>query len=112
MPVAPLPNFGNDDVLNFTRIDRTTRGNDRKIFSDPKWAKFERLTFSMSGNTAECTAGIDEIIDFLNISLMKEIGLTDWEGRTWAGFIVAPDTEVSETPQGFQLQLVFEGELT
>lgn len=107
-----IPNFGNEDTWNFTRIDRTTRGNDRKIFSDPKWAKFERLTFTMSGNTADCTAGIDEIIAFLNVSLMKEIGFTDWEGRTWKGFIVAPETEVSETVDGFSLQIIFEGELT
>lgn len=107
-----IPNFGNEDTWNFTRIDRTTRGNDRKIFSDPKWAKFERLTFEMFGNTADCTAGIDEIIAFLNVSLMKEIGFTDWEGRTWKGFIVAPETEVTETADGFSLQIVFEGVLT
>lgn len=107
-----IPNFGNTDTWNLTRIDRVTRGNDRKIFSDPKWAKFERLIFTLDGNNENCSAGIDEIIAFLNVSLMKEIGFTDWEGRTWSGFILAADTDIIATPEGFSLQLVFEGELT
>ena len=55
-PVSPTntltlddPNFGNGDTLNFTRIDRETRGGDRKIFADGKWAFWERLEMSVTG---------------------------------------------------------------
>lgn len=102
------PEFGNGDTLTFTRIDRTTRGGDRKIFSDPKWSQWERLELSVRGL---CEATADDIIAFLNASLGKEIGLLDWEGRNWSGFVVNPETDVTEEQSGFAFQFVFEGTL-
>ena len=100
------PGFGDENLLSFTRIDRTTRGNVRHIYSDPKWASWERLTFTVDGI---CQETRDTIIAFLNASLGEKIGLADWEGRTWEGFIVAPDTDIEEDTQGFKLDLTFEG---
>jgi len=104
------PDFGNTDTFNFTRLDRKTRGGDRKLLTDAKWAKWERLELSMTG--IDCNATVDEIITFLNASLGKEIGFADWEGRTWKGIIVAPDTDIIEQQTGRALKLVFEGEVT
>ena len=104
------PDFGNTDAFNFTRIDRKTRGGDRKLLTDGKWATWERLEVQITG--IDCNATLAEIITFLNTSLGKEIGFADWEGRTWKGVIVAPDTNIIEQQTGRALQLVFEGEVT
>ena len=106
------PNFGNEDKLSFTRIDRPTRGGDRKIFSDADWAQWERLTFTSNGNNETCESTFDAVLSFLNASLAKEIELTDWEGREWTGVIVAPETDISRTQTGYSLQLVFEGRVS
>jgi hypothetical protein len=52
------------------------------------------------------------VINFLNTTLGKEIRLADWEGRTWRGIIIAPETNVIEQQTGISLELVFEGEVT
>lgn len=106
------PDFGNSHVNSFTRIDRPTRGGDRKLYADPAWATWERLEMTISGIGCGGLPTFDSVIDFLNITLGKQIRLTDWEGREWKGFIVAPETEVSEEQTGYKLTLTFEGELT
>jgi hypothetical protein len=104
------PDFGNTDVLRFTKVDRVTRGGDRKIFSDLGWGSTQSFELTVS-NICDTTVTIDNILDFLNTSLGEEIGLLDWEGRNWKGIIIAPETEVTPTVTGHSLQLVFEGEL-
>lgn len=102
------PTFGNVDSLAFPKIDRTTRGGERVLFSDPDWGSAQVLTMTVENI---CSPDIDDLLTFLNTSLGKEIGLADWEGRNWAGVIMAPQTEISKTVTGWRLQLVFEGEL-
>jgi hypothetical protein len=106
--VLKNPEFGNADTLSFTKIDRTTRGGERKIYSDTKWASSQAFQLQVRN---VCDPNIDEILAFLNASLGKEIGLLDWEGRTWKGIIVAPETEVSPQVGGFEVSIIFEGEL-
>lgn len=106
------PDFGNEHVNSFTRVDRPTRGGDRKIFSDPKWASWERMTMTIAGIGCGNTPTLEDIIAFLNTTLGEEIRLTDWEAREWKGIIVAPETEVIEEQGGMTVQIVFEGELT
>ena len=104
------PEFGNDDVLIFSRIDRRTTGGDRKIFSDPAWGSRENLRFNIE-NLSECKVTVDEVIQFLNDSLGAEIGLLDWEGRQWKGYIDTPNTDVfkrSRTVYAFELSFVGE----
>jgi hypothetical protein len=106
--VLKNPEFGNQDVLTFTKIDRKTRGGERKIYSDQKWAKSQSFELTVQN---VCDPDIDEILDFLNTSLGEEIGLLDWENRTWKGIIVAPETEVVPQVSGFRVSIIFEGEL-
>jgi hypothetical protein len=104
------PEFGNADVLRFTKVDRRTRGGDRKIFSDLGWGSTQSFELTIS-NICSTTTTIDDIIDFLNTSLGEEIGLLDWENRQWKGIIVAPETEVTPQVGGHSIRIVFEGEL-
>ncbi|MCI0563569.1 MAG: hypothetical protein MN733_34275, partial [Nitrososphaera sp.] len=83
--VLKNPTFGNTDIIRFTRIDRRTRGGDRKLFSDLDWGKTQTLELTVINI---CEPEIDEIIDFLNTSLGQLIGLLDWENRQWEGVII------------------------
>lgn len=106
------PNFGNEHTNAFTRIDRPTRGGDRKIYSDPKWAHWERFRMTITGIGCGDTPTLDQIVAFLNTTLGKEINLVDWESREWRGIIVAPETNIIEEQEGLRLELIFEGALT
>lgn len=108
--VLKNPEFGNSDTIRFTKIDRVTRGGDRKFFSDSNWSETQSFRLTIS-NICDTTATIDQIINFLNDSLGKEIGLLDWEGRQWKGIVVVPETEVIPQVGGHRVVIVFEGEL-
>jgi len=103
------PEFQNGETLTFTKIDRVTRGGDRKIYGEGKWASWRRLEFTVKDL---CTVDADEIIAFLNTTLGDTIKLVDWEGRGWSGFIVAPETDIVEGVNGWSASFVFEGEPT
>lgn len=102
------PTFGNTDALRFVKIDRVTRGGDRKIFADLDWSSTQTLELTIE-NICETQATIDELLTFLNASLGKLIGLLDWEGRQWEGVILAPETDVIPTVNGYRIRIVFEG---
>ena len=107
--VLKNPDFGNTDILDFAKIDRKTRGGDRKIFSDLDWGQTQ--SFSLTVTNLCTTTTLDQIITFLNTSLGEEIGLTDWEGRVWKGIIVAPESDVASNAGGYRVDIIFEGEL-
>lgn len=102
------PSFGNTDSVQYTRIDRVTRGGERKIYTDSTWGKVETLRFTKSN---VCLLTAEQIVDFINTSLGKEINLLDWEGRNWRGVIVEPDTDVTEDAGGHEVIITFEGAL-
>jgi hypothetical protein len=104
------PEFGNADVVRFTKVDRLTRGGDRKFFSDSGWGSTQSFELEIA-NVCEAKVSIDDILDFLNASLGEEIGLLDWENRQWKGIIVAPETDVTPQVGGHTVRIVFEGEL-
>ena len=108
--VLKNPDFGNADVLRFTKVDRRTRGGDRKIFSDLGWGSTQSFELTIT-NVCSTTVTIDNIIDFLNTSLGEEIGLLDWEGRQWKGIIVVPETDITPQVGGHSVRIIFEGEL-
>lgn len=86
------PAFGNKDRLNFNRINRETRGGTLIVFADPKWPKTQTLVVQIDALTRN---QIVDLLAFISISLGKEIGLLDWEGRQWRGVIVTPDAQVT-----------------
>lgn len=108
--VLKNPEFGNQDVITLVRVDRTTRGNERKIFTDQNWGITQSFILTIQ-NICEANVTVDELIDFLNDSLGQEVGLLDWEGRQWKGLIVEPETSIEANVGGYGLQLTFEGEL-
>jgi len=106
--VLKNPVFGNTDNIEFARIDRRTRGGDRKIFADLNWGKTQSFNLSVTNVLKQ---DVPVFIDFLNASVGKEIGLKDWEGRNWKGIIVVEETDVSTNAGGTNFDIVFEGTL-
>jgi hypothetical protein len=102
------PGFGNDFNMEFSVLNRSTRGGDRVVFGDPKWAKSEVQVLQVDH---VCNPNIDNYIAFVNESLGKEIGLLDWEGRQWRGIIIAPQSDIAKQFTGYSVQIVFRGEL-
>lgn len=103
------PNFGNLERLEFTRINRESRGGSLIVFRDSFWPRSERQSYQFS---ALGQNDIDHLFDFLAVSLGKEIGLLDHENRQWKGIILTPDADTAEQGRGsFVAQFDFEGEL-
>ena len=103
------PNLGNKDRLSFNRILRETRGGTLVVFADPIWPKIETLVLSFSGlrNTQA-----QQLLAFLETHLGEEIGLLDWEGRSWRGVVMTPTNPVvQDARDSYSASLEFEGEL-
>ena len=91
------PEFGNLDRLTFNRINRKTRGGTLVVFADPNWPKIQTLQVKFTYLTDQQAA---DLLAFFQLSLGKEIGLLDYEGRQWRGIITTPDPEISNPGRG------------
>ncbi|REJ65624.1 MAG: hypothetical protein DWQ31_16930 [Planctomycetota bacterium] len=80
------PEFNNRDRLSFQRINRETRGGTLVIFADPQWPKIQQLQLEFAGLTED---DAQALLAFIQASLGKEVGLRDWENRTWKGVILS-----------------------
>lgn len=87
------PNFGNRERSQYNRINRESRGGSLKVFRDPTWPKQKTLAMDFSGIK---DSEIDDILNFLEVSLGKKISFRDWDGRVWRGIIVNPDTAITK----------------
>ncbi|KKM83516.1 hypothetical protein LCGC14_1308600 [marine sediment metagenome] len=92
-----LPELGNRDRLDFTRINRESRGGVLYIFSDPLWPKTENMQLDFLGCTE---VEMQNILTFIKNTLGHEIIIHDWESRSWYGFITNPDTPVVRDNKG------------
>ncbi|MEE9548757.1 MAG: hypothetical protein V3V68_05320, partial [Nitrosomonadaceae bacterium] len=92
-----LPELGNRDRLDFTRVNRESRGGVLYIFSDPDWPKTENMQLDFLGCTE---AEMQNILTFIKNTLGHEIIVHDWENRSWYGFITNPDTPVVRDNKG------------
>ncbi len=81
------PDFGSSDKLEFSRINRRSRGGDLIIYRDPQWPESITLMlpFSFLGNK--------DIINFrklFELSLGEQVTYQDHLGSTWTGIILNP----------------------
>ena len=102
------PNLGNKDRLSFNRVLRETRGGTLIVFADPIWPKIQTLVLAFSGLRS---AQAQQLLAFLETHVGEEIGLLDWEGRTWKGIVTSPtEPVVQDGKDRFSASLEFEGE--
>ncbi len=105
------PELNNSERFQFARINRTSRGGDLKIFSDPTWPKQETLKVQIEALT---TAQKDSLQSFFEDNIGLEIGLLDDENKQWKGIITQPDADFTDVGGGgctYSVIFEFEGEL-
>lgn len=103
------PEFGNTDRLEFLRINRTSRGGELFIYSDPIWPKQQIQNVTVRTLKESQKAALQE---FFLLSIGKEIGFLDHENRQWKGYIVNPDASFThEGRNGYNVSIEFEGTL-
>lgn len=84
------PGFGNQQRLQFMRIQRQLRGGEQITYSDPNWPKAETWFMEFSGMTdAQALA----FRDFLKQTVGRTVGFFDWEGNTHFGIVMNPNAE-------------------
>lgn len=102
------PEFGDTDTLEFTRINRRTRGNEIIVYRDTMWPSAQTLnmTFTLLDDVTK-----EKIFNLINRSIGKNIDFWDHEGFHWRGFITNPDMSVSDDSKNRKtVQLLFQGE--
>jgi hypothetical protein len=87
------PEMDNRDRNAYTRVSRETMGGKLVVYADPTWPRVRTMVVTIIG--LQKTA-VDAFQVFKQATLGKEIGITDWEGRMWAGVITNPDEAVTQ----------------
>jgi hypothetical protein len=79
------------------------------VYADPTWPKVRTLAVTIIGLTE---TQVDEFQDFMQATVGQEIGLTDWEGRLWKGFIRNPnEPAIQDGRNMWTVSFEFEGEM-
>lgn len=86
----PKPLFGNVEEVSPTRVQRETRGGQMKTYRDPSWMTRIVNRYKFDGLSS---SEVSSFVNFINQTLGLEVLLTDYEGRTWTGFIVNTSAE-------------------
>jgi len=103
------PDFDDVEQFEYRRINRRSRGGTLHLFADDDWPKAERLIMNFSSLSDQQSR---DLLDFIQESLGKEIGLLDHENRQWKGIILTAPSPVSNEARGaFSTTLEFDGEL-
>jgi hypothetical protein len=103
------PELDNRDRNAYTRVNNETRGGKLLVYSDPTWPKVRTLVVTIVGLTE---ANVDELHTFMSETAGQEIGLTDWEGRLWQGFITNPNEAATQDGRAmWTVTFEFEGEM-
>jgi hypothetical protein len=103
------PAMDNRDRNAYTRVNQETRGGRLIIYADPQWPKVRTLAVTIVGLTE---ADVDGLQAFMEETLGQQIGLTDWEGRLWQGFITNPNEAATQDGRKmWTVSFEFEGEM-
>jgi hypothetical protein len=103
------PELDNRDRNAYTRVARETRGGKLYVYADPNWPKVRTMVVTVIGLLK---TDVESYQAFLQSTLGQEIGVTDWEGRQWAGVIVNPDEPITQDGKDmWTITFSLEGEL-
>lgn len=95
------------DVYN--RIIRESRGGDQKIYRDNKWPQSRLLNYEIIFNKNQVVL---DFLNFVSVSIGKEIGLLDYLSRQWRGILIPPETIFTHRGRSDRsVNFEFEGEL-
>jgi hypothetical protein len=103
------PELDNRDRNAYTRINQETRGGKLIVYADPDWPKVRTLAVTVVGLTE---TKVDELHTFMQATVGELIGLTDWEGRLWKGFITNPNEAATQDGRDrWTVTFEFQGEM-
>lgn len=106
--VLRAPELDNRDRNSYTRVNTETRGGKLIVYSDPTWPKVRTLAITITGLTE---SQVDDLQTFLQSTVGQLIGLTDWEGNLWSGFITNPNEVATQDGKArWTVTLEMEGE--
>lgn len=90
--VLPRPEPDNTLRLDFTRVNRRTRGGDLVVYAASAWpkTKTQNLTFTFFKEV-----NAERVKEFLKMTLGKRVEYHAHDGVIWSGFIMTPAAEVS-----------------
>ena len=101
------PSFGDNDVKEFRRINRRSRGNALHIFRDPIWPVANRINYTFNDLSDKDKS---TLLSFIENSIGQQITLVDYEQRNWLGVIITPSADIKQTlEQDNSVTLQFEG---
>lgn len=105
----PSPEFGNQEELGLTRIQRETRGGDLIVYSDPIWPKTKVFKMQFAG--CDVTQR-DDFFELVEASLGKVVTFADHEGNSHTGFIKNPQAPATHLfrEKGIVLEFEFQRE--
>ena len=107
--VLRAPELDNRDRNAYTRVNNETRGGKLIVYSDPIWPKVRTLALTIIGLTE---SEVDDLQTFLQDTVGQLIGLEDWEGNEWQGFITHPDEVATQDGKNrWTVSFEFEGEM-
>ena len=103
------PEMDNRDRNAYTRVTRETRGGELVVFADPTWPHIRTMVVTIIGLLK---TEVDELQTFLLSTVGQVIGIQDWEGRIWSGFITNPNEPATDDgKEKWTVTFEFEGEL-
>ncbi len=85
-----IPEIGDVDKLDITRVQEQTRGGDLIIYRDPVWSVTETLKMKFINLTRGLS---DQFLHFMMDTIGQQITMVDWQGVTWLGIITTPDAQ-------------------
>jgi hypothetical protein len=102
------PELDNRDRNAYTRVNRETRGGKLIVYSDPDWPNVRTMAVTIVGLTE---SQVDSFQSFTQNTLGQQIGVTDWEGQLWKGFITNPGEPATQDGKArWTITFEFEGE--
>lgn len=85
-----IPEIGDVDKIDVTRVQEQTRGGDLIIYRDPVWPITETLKMKFIALTRIVS---DEFLHFMMDTIGQQVTMVDWQGVTWLGIITTPDAQ-------------------
>lgn len=103
------PGLGNLNAEHYRRVLNRSRSLDLKLNSPQGWPKYTFLRYNFTNLSITMR---DSLLLFMSDTLGKEIGLRDFESRTWRGLIVNPDAQMFQVNRcHYAITLDFEVQL-
>jgi hypothetical protein len=89
----PMPKFGNNETINFKRVNKTSRGNDIIIRSIPGWQSefLQRFEWDYLSEAQK-----DRLKLFVSKNVGRPVDVAGIYGEVWKVIFLRPDTEFSQ----------------